>query len=72
MNEMILTVTVFFVAAQTLAWRRKVDRVTANHYLSLTASQETSNIFKRLCSYLISLAFLFHRPGLDNWLVNHV
>ena len=24
--------------------RRKVDRVTANHYLSLTASQETSNI----------------------------
>ena len=36
----------FFVmmTAQTLAWRRKVDRVTANHYLSLTASQETSNI----------------------------
>ena len=25
-------------------WKRKVDRVTANHYLSLTASQETSNI----------------------------
>ena len=32
------------MTAQTLAWRRKVDRVTANHYLSLTASQETSNI----------------------------
>merc|ERR1712026_337293 len=33
---------------ELLTWRlketRKVDRVTANHYLSSTASQETSNI----------------------------
>ena len=36
------------MTAQTLAWRRKVDRVTANHYLSLTASQETS---KRALTY---------------------
>ena len=31
----------FFLVAER---KRKVDRVTANHYLSLTASQETSNI----------------------------